>query len=278
MKTALVLGGGGVTGIAWELGLLAGLADRGVDLTGADLVIGTSAGSVVGAQVTSGTSLAELYDAQLQPAEGEIGASLGVSFLLRFVGLQLLPGGAQQRQRRVGRAALQARTQATEEQRVEVIGQRLRSSQWPDRDLRVTAVEAATGEFVVFDRHGEADLVHAVAASCAVPLVWPPVRIGGRAYVDGGVRSGSNADLADGADVVVVLAPMVRALRRDQSVSAQLARTGARGSVVISPDAAAVTAIGRNVLDPARRAGSARAGYAQAFAEVDRVREAWVSG
>ena len=56
-RTALVLGGGGITGIAWEIGVLAGLAEAGVDLTGADLVVGTSAGSVVGAQITSGAPL-----------------------------------------------------------------------------------------------------------------------------------------------------------------------------------------------------------------------------
>src|SRR5215469_4898613 len=68
MTYALVLGAGGVTGIAWETGLLKGLRDAGLDLTGADLVVGTSAGSVVAAQITTGVPLDELYGRQVDGA------------------------------------------------------------------------------------------------------------------------------------------------------------------------------------------------------------------
>src|SRR5260370_22782556 len=66
---ALVLGGGGVAGVAWELGILTGLHDTGVDVRGADVIIGTSAGSVVGAQIASGTNLESLFASQLTPVE-----------------------------------------------------------------------------------------------------------------------------------------------------------------------------------------------------------------
>src|ERR1700732_1129522 len=66
---SLVLGGGGTTGIAWEMGIILGLHDRGMDVTDAGLVVGTSAGSVVGAQITSGFPLEDLYARQLQPLE-----------------------------------------------------------------------------------------------------------------------------------------------------------------------------------------------------------------
>ncbi|MEV1147602.1 patatin-like phospholipase family protein, partial [Micromonospora sp. NPDC049799] len=85
MARALVLGGGGVTGVAWELGLLAGLAERGVDLLGADVVVGTSAGSVVGAQVCSGTPVEDLYAAQLRDPGGEVAARLGWPVLARLL-------------------------------------------------------------------------------------------------------------------------------------------------------------------------------------------------
>jgi NTE family protein len=272
---ALVLGGGGVTGIAWETGLLAGLAEAGIDLTSADLVVGTSAGSIVGAQILSGVSLKDLYNTQLAEPTGEIAAKMGTTTLLRFAAAMLWPGGEQQGRARLGHAALRART-VPESERLAVIKQRLPSDSWPERRLLVTAVDAETGETRVFDRDSGVPLLEAVAASCAVPLVWPPISIGGHRYIDGGVRSITNADLVVGCDRVVVVAPATFALRRSSRIETQLASlgTGIR-SVVISPDSEARQAIGRNVLDPARRVASARAGHAQSAAVAASVAAAW---
>lgn len=281
MTSALVLGGGGITGIAWEVGLLLGLQEAGVDLTDSDTVIGTSAGAVVGATLTTGTTLADMYAAQLADPSGEIGAVFGRVTMLRYGALVLAPGGDTTKRRRLGRASVRAasRPGATpEEERVQVIRERIPTHLWPVRDLRITTVDADTGEFVVLDQHGPADLVQAVASSCAVPLVWPPVTVDGRRYVDGGARSSTNADVAAGADRVVVLAPLPRALSRQHSIRAQLARTGAAATAVVSPDAAALVAIGKNVLDPSQRQAAARAGYAQAADVVDAVRAAWLGG
>lgn len=274
-RTALVLGGGGITGIAWELGLLKGLADAGVDLTSADLVVGTSAGSVVGAQVTSGARLADLHATQLEPADHEIGAELGRFTLLRLLPAMVLPGGERTRLRRVGRQSLKAHP-AGGERRIEVIRSRIGVGPWPDRDLKVTAVGAEDGQFTVFDRDSGVDLVHAVAASCAVPLVWPAVTIEGRHYVDGGMRSTANVDLAVGHDHVVVIAPLPRSFSRATSIAAQLEATGARHTAVVVPDAQALVDIGKNVLDPAKRADAARTGERQAASVLERVRAAWV--
>lgn len=274
MTRALVLGGGGITGIAWMLGVLRGLQEAGVDLTDADTVVGTSAGSVVGAQLTSGLALEELYAAQLGPADHEIGASLSRLTLLRLVPPLLLPGSGATKRARVGRMALRAHPPG-DPRRVEVIRSRIGLGDWPERDLRVTAVDAESGEPVSFERGGPADLVHAVAASCAVPLVWPPVTIAGRHYIDGGVRSTANADLAKGAERVVVLAPLPQSMTKRSSIPAQLARTGARHTAVVSPDQQALADIGKNVLDPAKRADAARTGLRQADDVVDDVRRAW---
>ena len=211
---ALVLGGGGITGIAWELGLIAGLADAGVRLEEADVVIGTSAGSVVGAQVLSGTPVQQLYESQLRPPSGEIAASLGLGGIARWIFTSLSSRDEATTRARIGRMALSAKTAATAEHRRNVIASRLPSQEWPARArLLVTAVESLTGTFRVFDRDSGVPLADAVAASCAVPLVWPPIPIDGTAYVDGGVRSPANADLAAGADRVVVIAPIARAVR-----------------------------------------------------------------
>lgn len=273
-RTALVLGGGGITGIAWELGILKGLADAGLDLSSADLVVGTSAGSVVGAQITSGSLLDELYATQLEPADQEIGARLGRLTMLRLLPPMVMPGSQRKKLARIGRLSMKAH-QPGGEQRIDVIRSRIGVAEWPDRELRITSVEAESGEFVAFDRTSGADLVHAVAASCAVPLVWPAVTINGKHYVDGGMRSTANVDLATGADVVIVIAPLPQAFSRATSIRAQLAATGATLTAVVTPDERALVDIGKNVLDPAKRSDAARTGLRQAADVLDKVREAW---
>jgi NTE family protein len=277
-RTALVLGGGGITGIAWEIGLLAGLAAAGTDLSGADLVVGTSAGSVVGAQLTSGDELEAMYDRQLQPPAQEKVARMTRSALARYAWAMLRSRrDAVGFRRRVGALALaaeQAGLTPSEQERLDVIGSRLISRTWPDRPLVVTAVDAHTGEFRTFDRDSGVPLLHAVAASCAVPGVYPPVTIDGRRYVDGGTRSAANADLAQGYDRLVVLAPIPRGIGPMASVDAQVTGMVSRVAVV-SPDADSRRAIGRNVLDPAARAPSAQAGRAQAVTVAQRIAEVW---
>lgn len=277
MTRALVLGGGGITGIAWEWGVLAGLASAGVDLRAADVVVGTSAGSVVGAQVANGLDPRVRYEAQLVPPDGEIAATFGAGIMARFA-LAMVGSQAPQRVRqRIGRLARRASTGATEAERIAVIESRLPVKEWPSAPrLLITAVDTETGAFRVFDRDAGVPLVTAVAASCAVPGVWPPVTIEGRRYMDGGVRSGSNADLAGGCSRVVVLAPLPRSFGPVPGVSAQVEELRRDAAVtLVTPDAAATKAFGRNVLDPAARAGAARAGLAQASSVVDAVREVW---
>lgn len=272
---ALVLGGGGVTGIAWEIGLLAGLAENGLDLTSPDVVVGTSAGSVVGAQVLSGTPIEELYAEQLEQPVAEAATRMGAGALARFVIAAMWPGDARRGRAYLGHAAMAART-VPESDRIRVFEGLLRSPSWPPVQLLVTAVDAATGDFKVFDRDTGVTLTDAVAASCAVPIVWPPITVGGRRYIDGGVRSIINADLARGCDRVVVLAPVTVAFRPSGSIARQFATLGPEvRSVVLSPDAEARRAIGRNVLDAAQRAASARAGRRQSAGIVSAVRAVW---
>ena len=273
MKRALVLGGGGVTGVAWELGILAGLHKEGVDLTGADIVIGTSAGSVVGTRITTG-KLSDAYADQLRPPDGELTAKLGPSTLVKLGMLLLRPGDQATKWRRIGAAAAKAHPESPAA-RFTVIRNRIGEPEWPDRDLRITAVDTDRGEFVVFDATSGVSVLEAVTASCAVPLVWPPVPIGGTTYVDGGIRSAANADLAEGADVVLVLAPGTQALSREHSISRQLQRTGAARTLLVSPDEEALAEMGSNVLDPAYRQASALTGFLQGVAAATEVAAVW---
>ncbi|BBH70100.1 patatin [Actinoplanes sp. OR16] len=272
---ALVLGGGGVTGVAWELGLLHGLAEHGVDLTDAGLLVGTSAGSAVAAQVLSGVPLKDLYEAQLRGPGSEVAARMSLGGVLSFLVAGLWPGDPARGRAWLGRRALRARTMPEAERR-RVIAARISDRGWPATRLLVTAVDAQTGEVRIFDASSGVSLVDAVAASCAVPLTWPPVTIGGARYIDGGARSVANADLAAGSDRVVVLAPVTASARRSGRPSAQVAALGPDVcSAILAPDAAARRAIGRNPLDPARRRPAAEAGRTQAAAEADRLRAVW---
>ncbi|MFF3016173.1 patatin-like phospholipase family protein [Streptomyces sp. NPDC057939] len=275
--TALVLGGGGLTGIGWETGILYGLAREGVDLTGADLVVGTSAGSVVGAQLTSGLlTPRELYERQLGDAAGEAVARFGAGLLARYAVAMARSRDAAQYRRRIGAMALAADT-GPEGVRREVLKARLVSHEWPERRLVVTAVDALSGELTAFDRDSDAGLVDAVTASCAVPGVWPPVTVAGRRFIDGGVRSATNADVAAGYRRVVIIAPMALGAGKIPSPAAQAERLRAAGArvLLITPSAQARKAFGRNVLDPARRDPAARAGLAQAPAHVAGAKAVW---
>jgi len=165
-----------------------------------------------------------------------------------------------------------------EADRRKVFEARLPASVWPSRALRVAAVDARTGQLAVFDAAGGASLVDAVGASCAVPGVWPPVTIGNRRFMDGGVRSVANADLAARYERVVIVAPVAQGtgplMPSPGRQAAALAAAGARVALV-RPDRAAMRAIGRNVLDVSRRAAAATAGRAQATAEAAAVRTVW---
>jgi NTE family protein len=273
---ALVLGGGGVAGIAWMTGLLAGLADAGRDVTGAELIVGTSAGAAVAAQVASGLPLDDLFARQAEPARQarEIPADLDLEQVAAEFG-ELMIGATSARdiRHRVGAYALAADT-VPEADRRAVIESRLPARDWPSRRVLLVAVDAQDGATRVFDRQSGVSLVDAVAASCAVPGIWPPVTIGGRRYVDGGVRSSDNADLAAGFGQVVVVSPLgygAPAISPVQlsEVVGQLRAAGSAVTVIV-PDEASATAMGANPLDPATRTPAARAGRAQGRATAGR--------
>ncbi|GGO80317.1 patatin-like phospholipase family protein [Wenjunlia tyrosinilytica] len=272
---ALVLGGGGLTGIGWEWGVLAGLADAGIDLTDADLFVGTSAGSVVGVHLACGADVQVYYERQLEEPVGEMTGGLGMREKMRMAAALFGEGDEQEARARFGRMSLAVPT-VPQEQRRKVIASRLATHTWPDRRLLITAVDVDSGEFAAFDRESGVDLIDAVAASCAVPGVWPPVPIKGRRWMDGGVRSPANVDLAAGCERIVVLAPMTAGLGAIKSVADQVRELGEGPEVVVvSPDPATRRIVGGDMLDPARRAPAARAGREQAASAADAVAEVW---
>jgi NTE family protein len=276
-KRGLVLAGGGLAGIAWETGILCGIADESpaaaTALLESDVLVGTSAGSTVAAQLGSGTGLEELFARQVAETSFEIDSGVDVAAITElFVTAMLTPGATtEQRLQRIGEIAAATDTVA-ESVRRDVIAHRLPSHDWPRRVLRVTAIDIETGELVVLDANSGAGLVDAVAASCAVPGAWPPVTIDGRRYMDGGVGSTVNMGVAGDCDTVVVLLPSGENTPSPfgdgarQEIDAFDGRT-----LTVFADDGALDAFGPNPLDPACRIPSARAGRAQGRREAARV-------
>jgi NTE family protein len=273
-KRALVLGGGGVAGIAWQTGILLGIADEtpaaATALLNSDVLLGTSAGSAVVAQISSGLDLVELFARQVSETSAELDPGVGIDGITElFLAAMADPDAtvAQKRQR-IGAVALASDTVA-EPLRRNVIAQRLPSHVWPDRMLRLTAIDAATGELVVLDRDSGVDLVDAVAASCAVPGAWPPVTIGDRRYMDGGIGSTINLDVADDCAEAVVLVPAGESTPSAFGAGSALEINGFRGAARgVFADEESLAAFGPNPLDPNCRPASARAGRAQGRREA----------
>jgi NTE family protein len=270
MTLAVVLGGGGSAAVAWELGVLLGLAELGFDVPPDSTLVGTSAGAIVSAQLSSGLDVAELYQrvharAPQPPMDLDFGA---VS-----AGWELAAAGAESAldaRRRIGRAAASAQTMPSASRREEIAELMLRTT-WPDRALLVTAVSADSGEFRTFTRESGVDFVDAVAASCAVPSVWPTVVIDGERFMDGSVRSPTNTALAAGHRRVLVLAPLLPTL--GGGITREVDQLGPDVSVtVLTADDESRAAFGSNPLDPRVGPGSAAMGLRQGRAAAPRAR------
>ncbi|MFJ3835451.1 patatin-like phospholipase family protein [Streptomyces sp. NPDC054904] len=275
-NTALVLGGGGAVGLAWTVGMLAGLAEEGLDLSGADVTIGTSAGSVIGARLASGVRAEAMYREEIDGAP-KLDVTVTLSQTARFLWAALGSRDPQRSARRLGRAALASRTvpESAVHDAVAVLLAGVRD--WPAADLRLTAVDARSGDLATFDSASGVALPDAVAASCAVPVVWPPVSVAGGRWMDGGSRSTANVHLARGARRVVAITPIPEAVGPHPSATSQGAELAADGALVavLTPDRAARRAFGRNMLDQTRRTAAARAGRAQAASCAETVRAVW---
>jgi NTE family protein len=278
-ERALVLGGGGSAGNAWLIGVIAGLFDAGLDVTEADLIIGTSAGSTAAAQITGASPtqlLADILSAAQQQRTGPVGLHRGrvpsapsADHMDRTSRIIAAAENPADMRRRMGAAALEmdaASDGSGQTQWRARVAARLPSQHWPERPVLITAVDAHTGEPVVFDRHSGVDLVDAVAASTSS---GPPYRIGDNRYIDGGYRRNENADLAAGYGRVLVLSPLGGRTRHPldwgMQLAAQVDELRARGSRVetILPDSDSLDAFGTNLMDLSTRLPAARAGYHQ---------------
>lgn len=293
---AVVLGGGGPVGVAWEAGLAAGLDDGGVRLAEADLFVGTSAGSIIGSQLALGRAPRELFEAQLAIAEDDrpemrpVQRNIDIAPLIQaYVKMYTTDLSSEQFRKEVGQFALQAEA-IPEEEWLPTFGRDSNYDSWPEREYICTAVDAATGEFVSWSKDSGIPLQLAVASSCAVPGVVEPVTINGKRYMDGGMGSGTNAELAAGYGKVLVVPVFAVGRSRpgtDEAVVARLRQRfedelqpirDAGGEIeVISPDDDSRDAFGPNLMDGTRRKPVAEAGLRQGRNEAERLKAWWGS-
>lgn len=294
-KRALVLGGGGPVGVAWEFGLIAGLEQEGVRLADADLIIGTSAGSIVGAALAFGRPAEELLATQReiedQPApRGTTDGAFDLAPLIQqFMKLYTSDAPPQQLRAEIGAFALQAKTAMTEDEWLATFGasETFGAGAWPAKPYVCTAVDAETGEFVTWSKDSGVPLLRAIASSCCVPGIFPPITINGRRYIDGGMKSATNADLAAGYEKVVIVSVtsgMERASafpalaeRAKKRMDDELGAITSNGGVyeMLVPDEASRGVMGMNLMDFKRRGEIADAGVAQGKREAARIAAFW---
>ena len=289
---ALILGGGGPVGIAWELGLAAGLEEGGVRLADADRIVGTSAGSFAGAALASGRPAEALVRAQVEQAQRDATARAAAPKGERRTAPDLAPLMAFMARRRpgadgtppkewlveIGTYALGAKT-ITEEQFLASFGSITKAGEaWP-KGFACTAVDAADGSFHVWEAASHVELGRAIASSCSVPGIYPPITIKGQRYIDGGMRSGTNFDLGKGYDRVLGVAVVGNVgldimKARAEAELATLRASGVQVELII-PDANCREAFGPNLMDASRRGVVALAGVVQGREEAARIKTFW---
>ncbi len=231
----VVLGGGGIWGIAWMTGVVAGLADAGIGIGGATSFIGTSAGAVMSAQLASGLDATALFERQVSPAGQSSELSPDPAAVAALTSLLQSPWPTDRA--RLDAICAHARTVKTGSQadRRASIAERLGAlpQAWPKKQVRITAVDIDSLELQAFTAESGVSMVDAITASCAVPGIWPPTQIKGRFYIDGGVwKTGENAHLAAGSSSVFILAPLgrIEGLEGESALARDITELRANGS------------------------------------------------
>ena len=274
-RFTVVLAGGGERVMAWEVGVLAGPADAGLDSHRARVVLGTSAGALVAARLAAGLDPRAAADrlAAVRPSEApDAGPGARELFASFATAWEAAGGTLQERRRAFGRLTLAA-SPGAEQEVVDRLARRLPSRAWPV-GLRIVAVDAQDGERVALDAGSDVPLARAVAASCAIPTLLPPITVGGRLCVDGALGSATNADSVAGSDASVVL--VITATSADPPAAGQdrpwlaalreaLAALEAAGHHVVLAQAgtADLDAMGADPMSPASAPRAVAAGRAR---------------
>ena len=291
--SALVLGGGGPVGEAWESGVIVGLTEKGIDLSRVDLIIGTSAGAIVGARLASRMPPAAFINAALtrpdgppprqRPDQTSFSRPPDLSFLAgKLQEMDTGKGSQQSIRAEIGEWAQKVRPVVSESQFVASYHRRFPEKEWPGRAYECISVEAADGSLRVWSRSSGVPLAVAVASSCALPGVFAPVTINGHRYMDGGVRSVTNADLARGCKTALVLAPtmglndaLAKSFTRPLDGELRTLRDSGCKVELIVPDTASLEAFGATLGDENHRAPAVNAGRIEGRNKAGEIAKLW---
>jgi NTE family protein len=207
-----------------------------------------------------------------------------------FIKLYTSDAPPQQLRADIGRFALNANVASSEAEWLATFehNELIAMGEWPAKPYMCTAVDAETGEFVSWSKDSGVPIARAIASSCCVPGIFPPITINGRRYIDGGMKSATNAELAAGHDRVIVVsvtAGMERAANAFPAIAERFKKrmddelgaiTSKGGQVeMIIPDEESQAAFGTNLMDFKRRGEIADAGVRQGKLEAVRLREFW---
>ncbi len=283
---ALVLGGGGLLGAAWEAGLIAGIAEEEAGITRADRLIGTSSGAIIGLQIALGRAPGDIFQGQIAMAEDYIKQNpvrpesspspAGQPPIIQEILKAALEGDVpRELLAKIGRIALEAPA-LPEEPFVAQFQPLLKPGErWPDRFVCI-ALDVEDGTLAVWDKDSRVDPVRAIAASAAAPFVVTPIQIHGHRYMDAGLRSTTNADIAKGFDRVVIVAPSA-AFMPELKIPAKrevamIEQAGGK-AILITPDKYSTEAMGFNPMDAARSGAVARTAFKQGKEESGAIKE-----
>ncbi|MFE2997481.1 patatin-like phospholipase family protein [Nocardia sp. NPDC059246] len=270
IRHALVLGGGGAVGLSWMAGVVIGLRENGIDTALAERIVGTSAGAVVGAALAAEVDLNMLLrrpspDSDTPPINFDPNAFGEIMGILATPGLD--PNEAR---RRAGVRALEMNV-GDPADHVARIGAFVGNAEWPRRDLRITACSVTTGELQVWTPDGKATLPEALASSTSVPGVFPPILVDGTFYIDGGMRSPINADLAAGAERILIIEPLAHLFPHSPSDR----DLGGAATSFIVPDAGAIAAYGPDLFNAAALEPAYEAGLRQGVEAAPGLKDFW---
>ena len=278
LEYAIVLGGGGSLAIGFELGYLSGLSEKGIDIRNAELVIGTSGGAQAGTSIASNQSWDEIYDNQIAPKSDEAPPVDDMTEIFkRYKEIEESSNTPKEWIKNYSLYALEDH-KFNEMVHINRLKNRIQVTEWPE-SLMITAVNANKDERVALTKEDHVDLHRAMASSGSLPGVWPATTINGEKHFDGVCHSMENADLAKGAQKVLIMAtnlPVSTPYTLNDAIK-ELEESGSEVKLITPSKAifAKLQELGGNTVDPSIRPDIFKLAKEQGQEDAEMIKAFW---